>query len=200
MEIIDNQRERVQNAVLFFVANAKNVGMTKLCKLLYFCDLSLHLKRGYGLTGLAYIAETRGPVPMEIYRELSGYLREEEKSYGLNDVVHRETPRKKRTGPDERFFVPNRDRNFVPDFFSENELDVLRDTAEHYKNSLGTEMSEESHLKGRPWELTWQNGRGEHQKIDFNLGLKLNTDPETRRTIRNNQERHAHVAKLLEAL
>ncbi len=200
MEIINYKRERVQNAVLFFVTNAKNVGMTKLCKLLYFCDLNMHLKQGVAITDLEYQAEKRGPVPMAVYRELNDYLQPEEEGYGLKDFIHREPPRRERAGDDERFFVPNRGRSFDPDFFSKNELDVLNETIERYRDSLGTEMSAESHLAGKPWELTWQNGRGESQKIDLNRGLELNTDPESLKRIRERQERRAYVTQYLESL
>jgi len=59
------------NGIKYFVKNTRNVGRTKLFKLLYFWDF-LHFKRfGTSVTGLDYFAYPFGPVPRKLYDEIS---------------------------------------------------------------------------------------------------------------------------------
>ena len=59
------------NGIKYFIKNTKNIGRTKLFKLLYFWDF-IHFKRyGTSVTGLNYFAYPFGPVPKKLYDEIS---------------------------------------------------------------------------------------------------------------------------------
>lgn len=200
MQIRTYQEERVQNAVLFFVERTKNVGITKLCKLLYFADIDNYIKRGKSITGLEYNAQERGPVPHDVFIELQRERAPEDRKYNLKNFIVREKKRAMRAGNDECFFEKRRNKDFAPEYFTQNELKIMQAIADKYRDSLGTEMSEESHMPGRPWELTWDDGKGKGRTIDFNLDLDLNSNTDNIDRIKNIQKRIAIAQEAIAAL
>lgn len=175
MQIYTYQIERVQNSVLFFVERAKNVGITKLCKLLYFADSANFQERHISITGLNYYAWPRGPVPREVYDELQKDIPQRYRKYNLKSFITRERKHSSRAGDEECFFTVRKNKRFDADYFTLNEMDIMNTIAEKYKYYLGTEVSEESHMPGRAWERTWANGEGEGKLIDFNLDLEVDS-------------------------
>lgn len=179
----------MQNAVLFFVERTKNVGITKLCKLLYFADIDNYIKRGRSITGLEYNARERGPVPHDVFIELQKNIPQRYRKYDLKNFIAREHKRSPKAGSDESFFTIKKNKRFDSEYFTLNELDIMNAIAEKYSASLGTEMSEESHMPGKPWEQTWADGAGEGNIIDFNLDLELNSSTDNIDRIKNIQNR-----------
>jgi uncharacterized phage-associated protein len=68
MTNIERRREKLRNAVLFFVKSDKTVGLTKLMKLLFYLDFRLYRETGEPLTGETYEAWNFGPVPADVWR------------------------------------------------------------------------------------------------------------------------------------
>src|SRR5208337_325611 len=67
---IEYKREKLINAIIFFVKNTKNCGKTKIFKLLYYLDF-IHFKQtAKSVTGLTYNAFQWGPVPEALFNEL----------------------------------------------------------------------------------------------------------------------------------
>lgn len=200
MQICTYQKERVQNAVLFFVERTKNVGITKLCKLLYFADIDNYIQRGASITGLEYNARERGPVPHDVYIELQKDIPQRYRKYNLKNFIAREHPRSQKAGSDECFFTIKKNKRFDSEYFTLNELDIMNTVAEKYRDTLGTEMSEESHMPGKPWEQTWADGAGEGLPIDFDLDLGLNSNTDNIERIKNIKNRISVTQEALKAL
>src|SRR3990172_7872329 len=68
--LINHTREKLLNAIIFFLKNTKYCGITKLCKLLYYLDFMHFRETGRSVTGLDYFAWDFGPVPQALYFEL----------------------------------------------------------------------------------------------------------------------------------
>ncbi len=73
--IITNHRIKIINAIVYFANNTKYCGKTKLLKLLYFLDFRHFKETGKSVTGLDYYAWNMGPVPKDVYEELSGKMK-----------------------------------------------------------------------------------------------------------------------------
>ncbi|MCM1142845.1 MAG: DUF4065 domain-containing protein [Muribaculum sp.] len=56
-------RVRTQRAVSYLIGKMGSVYVTKMNKLLFYADFLSYRRRGFGLTGLKYIAMQYGPVP-----------------------------------------------------------------------------------------------------------------------------------------
>ena len=67
---VSHQREKLLNAIIYFIANTKRCHTLKLFKLLYFLDFEHFRQTGQGVTGLRYVAWPKGPAPDELWREL----------------------------------------------------------------------------------------------------------------------------------
>ena len=95
----ERRREKLKNAVLYFVKNDKTVGLTKLMKLLFYLDFRLYRACGESLTGQTYEAWKFGPVPADVWRELH---EKQDCHLGLKSVVKivptKEDPRDEATG------------------------------------------------------------------------------------------------------
>ncbi len=163
--MIDLKKEKLINAILFFVKNTKNCRKMKLFKLLYFLDF-IHFKLyGTTVTGLDYFAWRKGPVPKKLYfefgdeDELEKYKKffkviketdeEDSKSYSFNIV-----PKAK---PDLSIFTPN-------------ELKIVEDVAFQFKDATANQMSEITHLKNTPWDKT-KKEKGDGALINYELAI-----------------------------
>ena len=68
--LISHNREKLLNAIIYFVKNTKYLGITKLMKLMYFLDFVHFKQTGKSVTGLDYYAWKRGPVPKKLWEEI----------------------------------------------------------------------------------------------------------------------------------
>lgn len=178
MKPISYEKQRIQNIVLFFVANTQNVGIIKLSKLLYFADRESYIETGFKITGLEYRAQERGPVPMDVWAELQTKVHPNQIRYDLKKMIKRERPHSARAGNDEVYFVPKHGTIFKDGVFSEYEIELMKKIAAEYITTSGASMSTESHLGGKPWEQTWNLGAGKGKIIDFDLDVALYLDTE----------------------
>lgn len=69
--IIEHHREKLINAIIYFVNKARNCGKTKLFKLLYFLDFLHFRETGKSVTNLDYSAWNYGPVPVQLFQEFN---------------------------------------------------------------------------------------------------------------------------------
>ena len=76
----------------------------------------------------------------------------------------------------------------------------MHDIAEKYYDKTGVQMSEESHLSGHPWELTWDGGVGAGKFIDFDLDIEKNMSTDTIDMIRNEQKIASQAQEIVDAL
>lgn len=62
--------QKIINGIKYFVSNTKNIGRTKLFKLLYFWDFIHFKKYGLTVTGYDYYTFPFGPVPKDLYDKI----------------------------------------------------------------------------------------------------------------------------------
>lgn len=170
-----HHREKLLNTLIFFAANTRYCGKTKLFKLLYLLDFDHFRATGRSVTGLSYYAWEKGPVPIKLESEL------DEPAGDLFEAI--------RIEPEQLInfqrlnIVPQ--RAFDPSHFSNRELRLLERIAGDYAQSRAGEMVEVTHAENGAWDKAWQDGEGKHHLIDYDLAL--DDSPERERV-----ERAAH--------
>jgi len=138
---------------------------TKLCKLLYFFDFTHVKETGYPAIGLRYNAFEQGPVPKAFWLEIKDGNVPEDFKGQLNIFVRRddldkdykELEFKAKVNPDLREFTPR-------------EQKILDNLAFIYQEATAKQMSEVSHLKNQPWDLTCRT-KGLMAPIDYELAI-----------------------------
>jgi uncharacterized phage-associated protein len=156
--IITYHREKLINAIIYFAKNTKYCGKTKLLKLLYFLDF-IHFKQtGKSITRQDYFAWKMGPVPKDLFEELSGNMKPDLKT------SIQELP----TGKE--FQQINPIKPFNADYFSKKEIELLETISFIFEDAKADLMIEATHLKNKPWDRTLKE-KGECQKIDYMLAV-----------------------------
>jgi uncharacterized phage-associated protein len=155
--ITTHHREKLINAIIYFAKKTKYCGKTKLLKLLYFLDFSHFKQTGKSVTGLDYFAWEMGPVPNELFEELSGNMKPDLKS-SINEL------------PTEGFQQIRPKKKFDDRYFSKKELNLLENISYVFEDAQADAMIESTHLKNEPWDRTLKE-KGEFQKIDYMLAI-----------------------------
>ncbi|MBC8432073.1 MAG: SocA family protein [Desulfobacterales bacterium] len=155
--IITHHREKLINAIIYFANHTKYCGKTKLLKLLYFLDFFHFKQAGKSVTGLYYYAWEMGPVPKDLFEELSGNMKPDMKS-AINEL------------PGEGFQQIRPKKKFDSRCFSNKEMKLLDDISFIFKDAKADNMVESTHLKNEPWDKTLRE-KGEFQKIDYMLAV-----------------------------
>jgi uncharacterized phage-associated protein len=155
--IVTHHREKLINAMIYFATHTKYCGKTKLLKLLYFLDFKHFKQTGKSVTGQDYFAWQMGPVPRELFEELSGDMRPDLKA-AIHDL------------PDEGFQKILPKKQFDDQYFSKKEIKLLKDIAFIFQDAKADDMVESTHLKNEPWDRTLKQ-KGEFKKIDYMLAV-----------------------------
>ncbi len=173
--LIDRSKERLFNLIIYYVKNTRFCYKTKLLKLLYFSDF-LHFKiAGKAITALTYSTWEKGPVPVELYREIDKPGEELKKYVAI------------RRDDTKVMFEPLKE--FDPMLFSKRELALIGQIAKSFYKTDSNDMVESTHLKNHPWDLT-MNTYGANHKIDYRLALDGSEDcirPEKHREIESDK-------------
>jgi uncharacterized phage-associated protein len=143
--------------MIYFATHTKYCGKTKLLKLLYFLDFKHFKQTGKSVTGQDYFAWQMGPVPRELFEELSGDMRPDLKA-AIHDL------------PDEGFQKILPKKQFDDQYFSKKEIKLLKDIAFIFHDAKADDMVESTHLKNEPWDRTLKQ-KGEFKKIDYMLAV-----------------------------
>jgi len=155
--ITTHHREKTINAIIYFANKTNYCGKTKVLKLLYFLDFSHFKQTGKSVTGLDYFAWEMGPVPKDLFEEISGNMKPDMKS-SINEL------------PTEGFQQIRPKKEFVDRYFSKRELELLENISYIFKDAEADAMIESTHLKNEPWDRTLKE-KGEFQKIDYMLAI-----------------------------
>lgn len=155
--IATHHREKLINAILYFSTHTQFCGKTKLLKLLYFLDFRHFKKTGKSVTGLNYFAWKMGPVPRDLFEELSHGMRPD-----LKAAIHQL--------PEEGFQKIQPKKRFDDQYFSKNEMNLLKELSYIFENAKADEMIEATHLKNEPWDRTFRH-KGEFKEIDYLLSV-----------------------------
>lgn len=159
--LIDYNREKLLNAIVFFVKKTNYCGTTKLFKLLYYLDFLHFRETGRSVTGLDYSALPYGPVPCSLFDELK------QMPDDLSDIITVDKP--------DKFNIIRAKKQFNDLHFSKRELRILNDVVYIFKDARADDMIEASHLPNHPWDKTIKI-KGKNQKIDYLLAIDNSPD------------------------
>lgn len=163
MLLINTDKEKRINAILYFCKHTRNLSETKLYKLLYHLDF-LHFKEtGRPVTDLEYYAWDFGPVPQKLFFEIKNRTAPKEILDCITELKDEDTGKIKGS-----YFKTLQKPDL--DIFSEREIEILKRVAEVFKHAKAKDMTEITHLKNLPWDKTIK-AKGERSKIDFLLAL-----------------------------
>ncbi len=154
--MINRDREKLLNLIVYFVKNTKKCHKTKLFKLLYFADF-LHFKEtGKSITGQVYEAWKHGPVPCELYYEFKKPKDDLKAQIDVCGAV------------DNWKFVVK--KKFDDIYFTKRELKIIERVAYIFREADADLMVDSSHLKNEPWKKTIDS-KGQGAQIDYALAL-----------------------------
>ena len=126
-------------------------------KLLYFLDFMHFRQTGKSVTGLDYFAWEKGPVPVDLFMELSNNMNPD-----MAAAIH------KLSGEDFQKIIPK--EKFDSQYFSKNEMKLLERIAYIFRDATADKIVETSHLKNYPWDRTLKD-KGLKKKIDYMLAI-----------------------------
>ncbi len=158
--IINHNRDKLLNLIVYFDKNTKRCGKTKLFKLLFFSDFQSFKETGKSITGLKYFTWPHGPAPVELASEFKKPSEDFQKSFSVT----------KSDNSDRLNIIPRKDIKFDDKHFTKKELAIISNIAYIYKEASGGDMEEVSHLKNSPWKKTLDS-KGENKFIDYLLAL-----------------------------
>jgi uncharacterized phage-associated protein len=152
--MIAYRKQRIDNAILFFVQNhymktKRFLSQTALYKYLAFFEFRCLKTHGDMPLELKYKAMKQGPVPIEIYdnRDNSGYF-----SAVIFEGV------KTSSGGDGYIVKPKAGAEFNADYFSEVELEEMNNLIEIFSQRwvVSSVMSDASHREIKAWQKTYR--------------------------------------------
>lgn len=155
---IEHNREKLINAIIYFLTNTKHCGKTKLFKLLYYFDFIHFRETGKSVTNLDYFAWDFGPVPKELFNE----FKNPPSDLQCNIFI----PQK----DDKAFVALKAKKKFDDTYFSKRELCILENVAFIFKDAKAEAIKEATHLPNEPWDKTLKT-KGGKSKIDYMLAL-----------------------------
>lgn len=132
---------------------------TKLNKLLFYADFTMHKQTGFSMSGVQYRAITMGPVPNNFNSIFEFLANKEDIDIYYTHFVDGGTGEQ---------FKPNAKKDFNPALFNEVELKILNSVAERFKNTTTNEIIEISHK-----ERAWIENNADSKLIDYNYSFEL---------------------------
>jgi len=153
------QLERFCNMVVFF-AEKISPYKTRLNKLMFYADFLNYKKTGFSISGTDYKAIEMGPVP-DGYDTLYDY-------FNRNKMIHIQYDKfvdKENVG--ERF-LPNPDRPFESELFSEGEIKILDFVADYFKDMSTQDIIDRSHE-----EKAWKQKAKDEDFIEYDYAFDL---------------------------
>lgn len=160
----DREKNKLFNAIIFFLNNTKNCYKYKLLKLLYFLDFEHYRETGKSVTGLEYYAWEMGPVPKEIYKSVEDPLLLE----GLSNYIN-SYKEEFENGTGHKIVIKPR-KEFDSNLFTKRELRILKKVAEIFYEASSDQMKEASHFINLPWDRTMKEDK-KNQKIRYDYVL-----------------------------
>ncbi|MGX1321802.1 putative phage-associated protein [Bradyrhizobium sp. USDA 377] len=163
---VSRDREKLLNAIIYFLGATNHCHTLKLFKLLNFADFEHFRQTGRTIFNLDYRALPKGPVPTKLFDEIKRGGDADLKSAvaihkikdDINDALLRRDLKAK--------------SKFDKQYFSKRELQIIETVAEFFRDLKAEDMSEFSHRKGEPWRTTYgDKGQGSGKLISPDLIL-----------------------------
>jgi uncharacterized phage-associated protein len=140
--------EKVANAIILALdLGVKNLGKTKLMKLLFFADKE-HLKQyGRPIFFDTYFKKERGPVPSNTYSVISSVNDAEKEDFKeeVKELLKWLEVEEEDIGFENPMTVFRKKRDFTPELFSRSEIKVLKEVFARFKDTKADEISHLSH-------------------------------------------------------
>jgi len=133
---------------------------TKLNKLLFYADFTMHKETGFSISGVQYQAIPMGPVPVN-FNTIFEYLTKKD-ILTVNYTYYSDG------GVGEQY-MPFENRTFNKALFTDKELNVLELIAKRFKETTTREMIDISHQ-----EKAWIDNQAERKLIDYSYSFELN--------------------------
>mgnify|MGYP001607379459 FL=1 len=173
---ISHNREKLLNAILYFVENTNYCNTLKLFKLLNFLDFEHYRQTGVSVTGLKYEAWKQGPVSRELWNEVCNPKQD------FSAVVSVSVVRDELTDvPSRRDFIPR--KRFDQKYFTKRELQTMDRLAFFFRDLTANQISQYSHTKGMPWSKIYTKNKQATAVIPYELALESNKIVEDMPTI-----------------
>jgi uncharacterized phage-associated protein len=167
---VSRNREKLLNAIVYFLGATNHCHTLKLFKLLNFADFEHFRQTGRTIFNLDYRALPKGPVPTQLYDEIKQGGNDDLKgAISLFPVKDEITDALLR-----RDLKPR--AKFNKQHFSKRELKIIELVAEFFRDLKAEDMSEFSHRKGEPWRAVF-GSRGEGSGNVISPELSLNSEP-----------------------
>jgi uncharacterized phage-associated protein len=176
--LINREREKLLNAIIYFISTTKNCGKTKLFKLLYFLDFQHFEQTGRSVTGLVYQAWPKGPVPDELFHELESPEKDFEEFFSMGKLPTSKDPMLKLKAK----------KAFNKDLFSKRELNILQSLSKEYCISNSDEMIENTHLENMPWFRVYEIENNRGGIIPYHYALNSNQLSELKEIIEDRNQ------------
>ena len=162
--LITHEREKLIQAINFFVSNTSKCGKVKLFKLLYFLDFEHFKTTGRSVTGLTYNAWRMGPVPVSLYEEIEALQPDMAEALRFEE-------RAVRNGTQTMLIITPQ-APFSGRHFTRRELNLMESLACEYKDADAEDMIEVTYLENKPWDKIY-NQQGNHQQlIPYDLAVR----------------------------
>jgi uncharacterized phage-associated protein len=163
---VSRNREKLLNAIIYFLRETNHCHTLKLFKLLNFADFEHFRQTGRTITGLDYRAYPMGPVPTKLFDEIKRGgdkdLREAITLIAVKDDISNELLRRDLRARGE----------FDKKWFTPRELRVLARIAELFRDLPAADMTKFSHENKRPWATVYKSGEGDGRLIRPELVFK----------------------------
>lgn len=158
-------REKLLNAIAYFVQNTKYCNTIKLFKLLNFLDFEHYRQTGKSVTGLRYEAWREGPVPKDLWNEIKHQPSADfQKAITVSVIRDGLSDEPKRRD----FQIKKR---FESKYFTKRELEIMDRLVFFFVDLTASEMSKYSHSKGMPWHKVYKGERQPPAPIPYELTL-----------------------------
>ncbi len=197
MILIDNTKDKMIHAMIYFVKNTKHCYKVKLFKLLYLLDFEHFRQTGRSVTGLNYEAWDMGPVPKYLYEMIDTHqMREqiemtENNNLDLSKVFSIDTV-KINKDMIRTEFKPR--VSFNEKLFSIREVRIIKEIANSYKEKKSKDMTEITHNKQGLWYKTYC--RKKYDSIDYLTILNIKKHEPDTISIEEAQERQNDDAQI----
>ncbi|OAJ47773.1 Panacea domain-containing protein [Pseudomonas marginalis] len=178
--LITHEREKLIQAIIFFVSNTQHCHKIKLFKLLYFLDFEHFKETGRSVTGSDYSAWPKGPVPVDLMAEIE--LPQPDMAASIrfsNQAI--------RNGQQVMLNIEPR-IEFSSKNFTKRELGLMRRLAEEYRSTLADDMIEATHLENMPWDKVFNQQGARQQRIPYELAIRSQEIDALMRVARDRKE------------
>jgi len=156
---VSRDREKLINAIIYFLRETNHCHTLKLFKLLNFSDFEHFRQTGRTIFNLEYKALPMGPVPTALLEEIKrGGGRDLRDAIALYEVKDEITDELMRRDLKPRIA-------FEKKWFTKRELKALGRIAEFFRDLKASDMSEFSHQNKRPWASVYDGGKGQGRLI-----------------------------------